>query len=278
MPEGPEIYSYWIELRDFFIKNQIKKIKILSGRYLRKKILGFNILKNILPSEIISSRTYGKILIIELKLDYFIIITFGMSGYLTLDKIKHNHICFNTSKGKLYYNDQRNFGNIYILNKHTLEKKLSILGPDILSVDINFKIIYNHLKKYISAHPEKYIGISLLDQTFICGIGNYLRADILYLSKISPYRKLKYLTLTDIKKLYTYAYNLSRYYTYSQININKCKNKIIRTNLKYKLKYKPIDYNRTFLIYGQKIDIFNNPISKDKLLNRSIYWVKKYQK
>lgn len=43
---------------------------------------------------------------------------------------------------------------------------------------------------FANKYPNKEICQLLIDQSFVCGIGNYLRSDILYLSKIYPYKKL----------------------------------------------------------------------------------------
>jgi formamidopyrimidine-DNA glycosylase len=42
----------------------------------------------------------------------------------------------------------------------------------------------------------------LLDQKVISGICNYLRADILYLSKINPFRKVKDITEKELKIIF----------------------------------------------------------------------------
>ena len=219
---------------------------------------------------------------IELEFDYFIVITFGLTGFMTPNNIIHNHIEFITSKTidrdqHLYFNDQRNFGNIYILSSNSLLEKIKVLGPDMLDDRTTFNIFNIRFIKYKQKFPNKEIGLVLLDQSFISGIGNYLRADILYCSKISPYRKLSSITIAEIKRLYNSAYNLVRYYASIQIDINDIKY-LTKSNLIYKLKYTPKDYGRVFMIYGETKDIFNNVVSKNKFFGRSIYWVKKIQK
>ena len=50
-------------------------------------------------------------------------------------------------------------------------------------------------------YEEKKIGNLIVDQKVISGIGNYLRADILYQSTISPYRTIKSLNEEDLKNI-----------------------------------------------------------------------------
>jgi len=286
MPEGPEVYSFGLEVYDFFFDNTLNEIKILSGKYSKSPFKNYNLQKNILPSNVISVRTHGKILLIELNNDYTIVITFGMTAFFTPNNIKHNRVEFINGRNKsIYYNDQRNFGNIYILSSKIVETKLKDIGPDILDEKITFELFRERFHRYIDKYPNRQIGLVLLDQSFICGIGNYLRADILYLSKISPYRKISNMNEKEIKTIYRYSYNLVRYYTLIQINFDgyvksKLNIKKIKKNLQYKLNYKEQANNlgRVFLIYGEKLDPNNNLVSRDKFYGRSIYWVKSIQK
>jgi len=287
MPEGPEVYSFGIELFNFFQNQTLNKIKILSGKYKKTPFKNYKLSKQILPSKVLSISTYGKVLLIELELDYFIVITFGMTGYMTQKSSskysKHNHIEFScTNNKKIYYNDQRNFGNIYLLKSDIVYEKIKDLGPDLLDDKINFEIFKNRFDLYKSKYPNRPIGLILLDQSFVSGIGNYLRADILYLAKISPYREINTISESKLKKLYKISYNLIRYYASIQIDLIDIKNlnnyKIIKSNLRYDLKITPKKYNRVFLIYGEKNDIYYNLVSKDKFYGRSIYWVKSIQK
>jgi len=299
MPEGPEIYSFGVDLYRRIHNTYLLKIKLISGKYKetklpgsvlqsqnfrrnkRKAFKGYNLLRKILPSKILSIETYGKILIMKLEENYNLIFTFGMTGFITFSNIKHNHIKFTTSKKIFYYNDQRNFGNIYLLKTEILVDKLKYLGPDLLNDNITFDIFKNQFNKFRDRFPEREICLLLFDQSFVTGIGNYLRSDILWLSKINPYCQLKDITNNQLKILYYNSYNLIRYYASIQIEpkiIKKYINtNIIKSKLKYKLKYVPKDYDRDFFIYEQDIDIFSNKIIKDQFYGRSIYWTKKRQ-
>ena len=129
MPEGPEVYNFALQVYDLFYQKRLKKIKILGGKYKKKTFKNFNLLKNILPSKIVSVSTLGKILLIELINNYFLVVTFGMTGFMTTNKIKHNHIEFVLENNiSLFYNDMRNFGNIYLLTSDILETKIADIG------------------------------------------------------------------------------------------------------------------------------------------------------
>merc|ERR1712094_41164 len=52
------------------------------------------------------------------------------------------------------------------------------------------ELFVNKLDKIIKRNPKKVIGEILLEQKLLAGVGNYIRSDILWLSKISPFRKI----------------------------------------------------------------------------------------
>ena len=175
-----------------------------------------------------------------------------------------------------------------MLKSDIVYEKIKDLGPDLLDDRITYEIFKDRFNIYKTKYPNRPIGLILLDQSFVSGIGNYLRADILYLSKISPYRIIINISKSELKKLYKISYNLIRYYASIQIKIidlnnltnstNLTNNHIIKSNLKYDLKITPEKYNRDFLIYGEKEDINGRSINRDKFYGRSIYWVKSSKK
>lgn len=118
------------------------------------------------------------------------------------------------------------------------------------------KINLDLFKKQINKQKDKVIGLVLVNQRVISGIGNYLRAEALWLAKISPFRKVKNLDDKMIKSLYD--------------------------SLKMLISGKNKLKDRYFYVYLQDYDIYNNKVTKEKLYEgsqiRHIHWVKKRQK
>ena len=123
------------------------------------------------------------------------------------------------------------------------------------------------------------------------GLGNYLCSEILYKSKLSPYRTLKSLTRKDIDNLcYSIKYIIKlSYYNNSTTYINSIPKKFIEShkteidNGKYPNYHSDIKFKKNqifeFEIYGKKIDKLGNEIYPDKIINkgRTTYWVKNIQ-
>jgi len=128
-------------------------------------------------------------------------------------------------------------------------------------------------KERLMKKEKQEIGIALMNQKLISGVGNYLRADILWLSKISPFRKVNKLSDNEFKLIYHNVKVLTWGVYDKKYAI---KHKIITKKDKL-----PSDYKRDFFIYYQDTDIYGNKVTKEELFEgsqkRFIYWVKGYQ-
>lgn len=194
MPEGPEIRRMVEDLDYHFDGSKLLKVTVKSGRYIRQPFPKFN------PGIIQEIWNHGKfiwILVKETKKHfYYIWITLGLTGQL--GRIPYDpkfiRVIFNTDRGEFYFTDMRNFGTI---KKRQDLSKLSDLGMD----PLDYEITNLYVTKFLNKYPEKRIGELLLNQKFIAGIGNYLRAEILYNGLINPFRLVKSLTNIEIQKL-----------------------------------------------------------------------------
>jgi formamidopyrimidine-DNA glycosylase len=100
-----------------------------------------------------------------------------------------------------------------------------------------------------------------------------LRSDILWLSKISPFRKVKDLNNNELKIIYESCKKL----TWGSYNLKiAIKKNIIKSSDKL-----PEHYHRNFFVYMCKTDIYDHNIKTEKLyegsVQRMIYWVPEYQ-
>jgi formamidopyrimidine-DNA glycosylase len=304
MPEIKEIrkFANFIEQK---IKNEyIINIKILNGRYKTHGAFEkYLTLKKNLPLKVLDVKTKGKLIYMIFDKELFLLNTLGLNGgwsylsnkkkyyefsqnledyseFISEDQIQsyinnslnHLNVEFITKKGSLYFYDILSFGTIKILNSNLeLDKKLNKIGNDIMDEETTFEIFKNQIIKF--KNLDKAIGIVLVDQKIISGIGNYLRSDILYISKINPFRKVKNLNNKEIKKIY----NNSKILTWGDYDKNEAKRlNIINQNTKL-----PSYYNRMFYIYNQETDMYGNKVIKKELYEgsqkRFIYYVKEIQ-
>jgi len=202
MPELIEVKLIVDVINKRFKNTILKDVVINSGRYIRhQKPEGYDEFVKSLPAKILSFHTKGKFIYIKLNHERSIWITLGLTGEILLKPTNHSHLTFVTNKGNFYFDDARNFGTVkFSFTDAQLQKKIKTLGPDPLQEDVTK---HDFLK--IMSKPNlqnKIIGLVLVDQKVIAGIGNYLRAEILYYAKISPFRKVKDLSDTEIENIW----------------------------------------------------------------------------
>jgi DNA-formamidopyrimidine glycosylase len=283
MPEGPEVKRLVDKINKKYKNKQITDIKVLNGKYLKKPIK--NLDKVTYPLVIDSIKCKGKFIYWTFKkTDMVMFVTLGMTGWFIDNNNyynnKHNNVLLKIGGDNVYFNDYRNFGNIIFCYKDNLDKKLKDLGPDILDINDNTDIFLQRIERKRS---DTLIATALLDQKVACGCGNYLRAELLYLCKISPFREIGKMTNNELillwknlKKLGWYYYNESKAIKLNIINSVFIKNIETRYKKSGPSNYKPEEY--TFMVYRQNIDPLGNKVVSKKIKDRMIHYVPKLQK
>ena len=214
MPELPEVEIVRQSLNKKIKQKKVKKV-IIRNRNLRLKIpLKFN--TYFLNKRIIKVCRYSKYLIIYLPKDNYCLIHLGMSGTIhivnnkSVNKYtntsfynsqflpkKHNHVELVFESFKVIYNDPRRFGFFQLIkNNSDLIKRFNHLGPEPFYKNFNLDYVYNFFKG-----KNKDIKNFLLDQKFVSGIGNIYASEILFLSKVNPFKKAKLLSKKECQKI-----------------------------------------------------------------------------
>ena len=142
----------------------------------------------------------GRVLVKQNKIRGLIDTSFYTS---TLPIDKHNHIYLIFKKNTVVYNDTRRFGFIkyYTATEFKNCTHLSKLGVEPLSDELNFSFFKRNIIRF-----NKSIKNTLMDQSFICGLGNIYVNEALFLSKINPNRSSLALHEKEIKVLINYNY------------------------------------------------------------------------
>jgi len=280
MPEGPEV-KYLVDNLNKKLKNKfLKKININGGRYKKHgPPTGFTKFIKELPLEIESVNCKGKFIYFLFKNSQLTMWnTLGMSGWWISKNEKHNNLEFIIDKKKLYFNDMRNFGTFTFCNVSNLDKKLNTLGADILDEKDQFEMFKKRIDR---KRNDTFIASAILDQKVDAGVGNYIRAEALYVAKLSPFREIKNVSEEELKIIWEVCRQIGWYF-YDEDKGKKLKiiNGKYKIAAKYKKtgpsKYKPeADY---FLVYRQDKDPLGNKVIHEKIKDRMIHYVKKIQK
>jgi endonuclease VIII len=71
------------------------------------------------------------------------------------------------------------------------------LGPEVLDAEVSAR----HIAQRLAQFPRRVIADALLDQHVLAGLGNYLRADILFVARVDPLRKIGSLTAAEVLRI-----------------------------------------------------------------------------
>lgn len=227
MPEGVEV---------------LIQVNLLKTKCLHKIIIGIENNKHFqksgvkihacieLPLKIVDIWSRGKVIVFETTDNnntLYITSQLGMTGKWIFDPEKYSNFWISFGhesdiKGyyvmtdRIWYDDQSRFGQIGFytdlsevwkkhgpclmlasLIQHNLVRQEELKKDQKIAT---YEIYYQQIKN--KRFKDKRIAEFMMDQSRVSGVGNYLRTEILYQSKISPLRLLTSLSGSEIKILY----------------------------------------------------------------------------
>lgn len=263
MPEGPEVKVIADSLKEIIGFSLIAIEYSEKSRYTKVGLPEIS-----LPRKILDITTKGKKIIFHLSGKMYIVSSLMMEGRWMWESGKHSDLWLDLKKGitkRLYFDDSRHFGTFEILDSQGLKDRLKEIGPDLLSDEIDISEWRTKIRgKRIKG---KKIAFFLMEQKYFSGIGNYLRAEILYAAQISPHRQLKDLTDDEVDLLFECSRDLIKQAYESH-------------GLTIATYWDPYGRKGEFAVkvYGKKYDPEGNPVLAEKLKDsRTIHWVPNIQ-
>lgn len=184
MPEGPEVHCLSEFLNELYSGRVLHGIEINEkSRYFKEGFPGFLDMK--FPIPLLSISAYGKKLIFKFPTG-FLVSSLGLEGHWLTFPRNNTGLVLKFDK-PLYYDDSRHFGRCtFCRTQAGLDQLLKDTGPDWLADEIS----YSQFVFVIQKHPRMKLCDFLLEQKYFSGIGNYLKAEILYEAKLNPHREL----------------------------------------------------------------------------------------
>lgn len=214
MPELPEVQTIISDLNGKIKGDIITGFWSDFGKSIKGKSIG-KFEKEIKGRRILGARRAGKNIFIDLSGEKTLYIHLKMTGHLLVkDKIskkrkedffservnQYIHHIFYIGKDKtLEFSDLRKFGKIVLddTGKISKLKEIKHLGIDAMDGRFNFK----KFEEMLERKRKMQIGLFLMDQGLISGIGNIYRSEILFESGILPERKAESLTAREKKAI-----------------------------------------------------------------------------
>ncbi|MBI4813961.1 MAG: Fpg/Nei family DNA glycosylase [Methanobacterium sp.] len=182
MPELPSVEIFKEYFDETSLQQPITDVSVISPEILMETTTT-EMKESLEGHKFTESIRYGKYLFGKLDNDLFLIMHFGMTGYLhyyTKNSSKYPRLLLKFSGGNfLAFDDARKFGKLGLTQDpdEFIEKRR--LGPDALEVNFeDFQEIFRDRKGMIKP--------LLLNQNILAGIGNLYADEMLYQSRIHP--------------------------------------------------------------------------------------------
>ena len=199
MPELPEVETVRRTLKNFVLGAKITQVSAIYEKIITNDTNTF--IKTVTGQTIRDIDRFGKYLIFILD-DIAFVSHLRMEGKYKIVQSgteinKHEHIIFHLEDGReLRYQDTRKFGRMELKNRDSYrnEPPLTKLGPEPFNADA--ALLHKRLLR--SRLPIKTL---LLDQRFLCGIGNIYANEICFQMKLNPLTPGNKLSLEQTKKL-----------------------------------------------------------------------------
>jgi endonuclease VIII len=193
MPEGPEIFLAARKVHDA-VAGQSVNVQFLYPKS--------QPIQQQWPKRVRISRVYArsKAMLTEFEHDVVLYSHNQLYGQWVVHKKsepllpKQVRLIFETDQAKVVLYSATDFK--WLKRGHEKEHPyLAKLGPDVLEVSVTAAKVSQRLSEY----PKRVIADALLNQQVVAGLGNYLRADILFTAKINPLLKIGALTEKQLK-------------------------------------------------------------------------------
>ena len=198
MPEGPEVKIASTYYNEFFKGSKNIQFETLTEYYETKYYTVFDTIKSHLSKTFQPSYTIGKNIFIPLKNKQTFNFHLGMTGGWSERLVKHCHFRVFSGSKELFFRDIRKFGKMRILSQEDIQKKHTI-EFDLLNDLYDFDAHFTYLKTKIN--PKKSVCSALMNQSLFPGVGNYIKSEALYFSKLHPEKKWGELSDKTIKQL-----------------------------------------------------------------------------
>jgi endonuclease-8 len=150
------------------------------------------------------------------------------------------------------------------LVEHPFLKKL---GPDVLDADLRWSHLHDRLLS--SRFSARSLAALYLDQSYLAGIGNYLRSEILFVAKVNPWQKPSAISKSGIERLAKASINIS-----TQSYRTRGVTNTLRREKALKLEGYRFE-DRRFLVFNREslpCYTCNQPIVNTPVGSRRLYW------
>lgn len=199
MPELPEVKIMTERLS--ILKNKKLSTVVITKNYIHKLKNKNKIKKNVYVLDVYN---IGQRIFVKFDSGYTLIFAPGMTGNISYYNSNYDIVEFKLFNNKyMYINDIRKIGRLYIMKTKNIPLYINKnLGYDpFYHKKMEFQEFYD---KFVRPriNSRQVLALKLLDDRIFAGIGNYIRAEMIYDTKIDPFCIFGDLGKPLIKKLF----------------------------------------------------------------------------
>jgi formamidopyrimidine-DNA glycosylase len=202
MPELPDVSVFKKYLDSTALHSKIADVEVadkgvlgeVGSRQLGKRLRGH---------ELVSSRQHGKYLFVETNGPEWLLLHFGMTGFLKYFKKEeksppHGRVFFHFANGyTLGYDSQRKLGQVDLVDAPDDVIREKALGPDPIHSDFDLSDFRER-----ACRKSGSVKSFLMDQEVMAGVGNVYSDETLFHAGIHPKTAVQKLDDETVKRLY----------------------------------------------------------------------------
>ena len=197
MPELPEVETIRLQLQKQILNKKIKEV-IIKDKRLLKGISPSAFKQKTEGNKIRQIIRRGKVLVLQLRDELFIVIHLRISGWLELSEEieRFGRVIFNIQgAGFLNFCDQRVLGELRLVSDWQQLPIVNEMGPEPLEITKS---------EFVSLFAGKKTKIKplLMDQAHLAGVGNVYAQESLFCAKVHPEKTVDKLTQKELERIY----------------------------------------------------------------------------
>jgi formamidopyrimidine-DNA glycosylase len=245
MPESPEVYKYAQVAHEKFKGKTVVNVTgwdVQNNDEIQQK------LQELCPATVDRVWSFGKRIFVQfLHKPVGLELHLGLEGCIVFENPSHPRLyLFASDNTHLIVDNHKGIGRTKIVTSEEIQKT-QLCGVDPLhELDTTniYKALVDNRKRRVK------IATFLLEQKSIVGIGNYLRAEILYDAKINPHLSLRDLSDGHLQRLTQSIFNITQ-----------------------KFRDSP-GFSKNYLVYRRLYDPDGNPVQAEEIpAKRVMFWV-----
>jgi endonuclease-8 len=207
MAEGPEVKRKAEKLREFLVGERLDEV-----RFVLERLHPFEAL--LTDKKVLGVETYGKAMVFRIEGGLSLYVHPKMFGHWIL-RVKPGlpktdralRITLRTARGAAFLYSTNDMG-VFTDAQLETHPYLTRLGPDVLDPSLTEDEV---LERYRDPRfAAKRLTTLLLDQSFLAGVGNYMRSEILFEARQFPLRVASELTPSELRLLARATLTISR--------------------------------------------------------------------